>query len=244
MGLRLQDMTWLDAQRALTPAALVVLPIGAAAKEHGPHLRLDNDLAMAEGLAQRVLDATGPDVVVAPTLTYHYYPAFAAYPGSASLRLETARDLTVDAVLALAEHGPRRFYALNTGVSTVRALEPAAKTVAEAGLLLRWTEPLRHLEAAVKRHAQQPGGTHADEVETSIMLHLAPERVDMSRAVRDYHPGKGPLTRDAGQPGILSPTGVYGDPTLATPEKGRVFAEALVAGILADIEALRGAPLS
>lgn len=244
MAVRLQDLTWLEAQRHLTPDAVVVLPIGAAAKEHGPHLRLDNDRVMAEALAGHVLAHGGEHVIVAPTLAYHYYPAFAAYPGSTTLRLETARDLTVDVVMSLAEHGPRRFYALNTGLSTVRALEPAARTLAEAGLVLRWTDLPRALEPAVRRWAKQAGGTHADEVETSIMLHLAPDRVDMSQAVRDYHPGKGPLTRDAAQPGILSPTGAYGDPTLATAEKGRHFYDALAAAVLADLAALRAAPLA
>ena len=57
--------------------------------------------------------------------------------------------------------------------------------------------------------------------------------------MKDYHPGTGPLTRDPNGKGTYSPTGVWGDATLATREKGRIVVEALVASVLADIEALR-----
>jgi creatinine amidohydrolase len=63
----------------------------------------------------------------------------------------------------------------------------------------------------------------------------------MSKAVKDYHPGQGGLTRDPKKEGVYSPSGVYGDATLATREKGRTVTEALVAAILAEIEGLRKA---
>jgi creatinine amidohydrolase len=61
----------------------------------------------------------------------------------------------------------------------------------------------------------------------------------MSQAAKDYHPGKGGLTRNPKGEGTYSPTGIYGDATLATREKGEIVVEAIVAGILQDIEALR-----
>jgi creatinine amidohydrolase len=90
---------------------------------------------------------------------------------------------------------------------------------------------------------QQEGGTHADEIETSMMLYIAPDRVDMRRAARDYHPGRGGLTRTPGGAGVYSPTGIFGDATLATLDKGRIVMEAQVAGILADIARLRDTPI-
>lgn len=238
----LRDLTWLEAEQRLGRDTVVVLPIGAAAKEHGPHLRLDNDERLADGYA-RLLGET-VDVVIAPTLTYHFYPAFAEYPGSTTLRLETARDLTVDVVRSIAKHGPRRFYALNTGVSTVRALEPAAAELAKEGLVLRYTNVLETLGPIEREVAEQEGGTHADEIETSVMLVLTPDRVDMTKAVKDYTAaGTGGLTRDPGGPGTYSPTGTWGDPTLASREKGRKVIEAFVGALAAEIELLRLLPL-
>ena len=242
-AVRLADYSWVDAEGLLQAETVVVIPLGAALKEHGPHLPLRNDLTLADYLTERV--AAAAPAVITPPLTYHFYPAFLEYPGSTSLALETARDLTVQVIRSLARYGPRRFYVLNTGVSTNRALEPAAAALAEEGILLRFTDLNASLEPLAARVRQQPSGSHADEIETSMMLYIDPSAVDMKRAVKDLPPAATPprLTRQAGGPGMYSPSGVWGDPTLATRDKGRYLVDGLVAAILGDIEGLRGAPL-
>ena len=244
-SVELANLTWVEAERALTGDQVVLIPLGAASKEHGPHLRLDNDFQLAEYFKRRVMAASS--VVVAPTITYHYYPAFIEYPGSTHLRQQTARDLVVDIVNSLTAHGPRRFYVLNTGVSTLVPLKESADELAKAGVLMRFTDVLTIASAAEATVKQQPEGTHADEIETSMMLYIAPDRVDMSKAAKDINPrlgGRGPLTREKGREiGRYSPTGIYGDATLATREKGRVVVEAMVAGMLREIEELRKAKL-
>lgn len=239
-GVLLEDLTWVEAEKALTPETVVVIPLGAQSKEHGPHLKLKNDFILAEYLKKRVLAKS--DVVIAPTVNYSFYPAFVEYPGATSLTLETSRDMIVEICRGLSRFGPRRFYVLNTGVSTVRALGPAAEMLAADGILMRYTDLLKDMTAAEKQVSRQEGGTHADEIETSMILYMSPADADMTKAVKDYHPGKGPLTRDPKAEGkIYSPTGVWGDATLATMEKGKIVTEALVAAILQEIEELRKA---
>jgi creatinine amidohydrolase len=239
-GILLEDLTWQQAEKVLKPNTVVVIPIGAESKEHGPHLKLKNDWLMAEYLKHEVLQRA--DVVVAPTVNYHYYPAFVEYPGSTTLRLETARDLMVDICRSLARYGPRRFYALNTGVSTLRALKLSADLLAADGITLRYTDILKVNEAAENQVKQEEGGTHADEIETSMMLFIAPASVDMKKAVKDYHPsGKGGLSRNPDGPGDFSASGVFGDATLATRKKGEILVHGLVDGILKDIQALQAA---
>jgi creatinine amidohydrolase len=241
-GILLEDLTWVEAEKILTPETVVVLPLGAESKEHGPHLKLRNDFILAEYLKDRV--RLRSKVVIAPTVNYSFYPAFLEYPGSTSLSQDTARDVVVQICRSLARYGPRRFYVLNTGVSTVRALAPAAEALADEGILMRFTDLLKTLSPIEKRVSKQEGGTHADEIETSMILYMEPGAVDMSKAVKDYHPsGKGGLTRDPNGPGTYSPTGIWGDPTLATREKGKVVVEALVDALAAEIEDLRAAPL-
>jgi creatinine amidohydrolase len=115
--------------------------------------------------------------------------------------------------------------------------------LAHDGIVLRYTNLAVLLEPLSAQIGQQEGGSHADEIETSLMLALAPELVDMHRAVKDYHPGSGGLTRDPAGPEISSPSGVYGDATLATQDKGRQLLRALVAGIVREIGLLRATPL-
>ncbi len=181
--------------------------------------------------------------MIATTAPYQFYPAFLEYPGSISLRLETARDLIVDICKSLAAYGPRRFYVLNTGVSTVRALGPSAEELAKKDILLHYTELSVVASGVEEAVTGQEGGTHADEIETSMMLYIDPSSVDIGRAVKDYHPAKGKLTRVPNGEGVYSATGVYGDPTLATREKGEQVVEAIVQGILRDIRGLRSCPL-
>jgi creatinine amidohydrolase len=222
----------------LRPETVVVIPIGAACKEHGPHLKLKNDWLLAEYFKREILKSA--DVVVAPTVNYHYYPAFIEYPGSISLRLETARDLIVDICRSLSRFGPRKFYGLNTGVSTMSPLALSANLLAAEKIEFRYADILKLTEQVELNLKQEEGGTHANEIETSMMLFIAPESVEMSAAIKDYHPSAtGGLTRSPSGQGSYSASGIYGDPTLATPQKGKIVVEAVVRGILEEIEELR-----
>jgi creatinine amidohydrolase len=242
-GLLLADLTWVEAEKALRPETVVVIPMGAESKEHGPHLKLNTDYLEAEYYKRQILERA--EVVVAPTVNYGFYPAFTEYPGSTALRLETARDMLVDICRGLARYGPKRFYVLNTGVSTLRALQPASEMLAADGILLRYTDILQAGAEAEKRVKQEAGGTHADEIETSLMLYIDPASVDMAKAVKDYHPSEtGGLTRDPHKPGAYSASGIYGDATLATRDKGEAVARATVEDMLREIEALRRIPVS
>jgi creatinine amidohydrolase len=236
-GVLLEDLTWQEAEKVLRPETVVVIPIGAGSKEHGPHLKLKNDWVMAEYLKRRMLERA--DVVVAPTVNYHFYPAFVEYPGSITLQLETARDLMVDICRSLARYGPHRFYALNTGVSTVNALRPAREILAKEGILLRYTDMGTIAQPTEDDVKQEEGGTHAEEIETSMMLYIAPQTVDMKKAAKDYHAAEGRLTRNPNGPGAYSATGIWGDATLATREKGEALVRTMEENLLKEIEQLR-----
>ena len=89
---------------------------------------------------------------------------------------------------------------------------------------------------------QQPYGTHADEIETSLMLAIAPELVDMARAesmpFSPAGPARGPLSPDDPSAPNYAPSGSFGDPTLATRDKGLL----VLAAILEDMVEARDEP--
>lgn len=247
-GVLLGETTWLDAEKLLTPDAVIVIPIGAQAKEHGPHLRLDNDFQMAEYYKNRVVSAR--NVVMLPTLNYHFYPAFLEYPGSTHLSYATSIQIIVDIVRSIARHGPRKFYLLNTGVSTLRPIRAAEEELSRDGVLMTYLDILEvDKRPDVAELIEQEGGTHAEETETSVMLYIEQQTgldlVDEAKIIDEYNApvGRGGLTREKGKSGVFSKSGVYGTPSLASLEKGKVFTEATVEQILADIDALQKAPL-
>lgn len=233
-GVKLETLSWIEAEQWFASNPVVVIPLGAAAKEHGPHLPLNNDAIIATWLAEEIRRRL--PVVIAPLINASFYPAFIEYPGSISLRRETARDVIVDTCTSLAGFGLSRFYVVNTGLSTLQPLSEARKLLNEDIALeyLDLDEALQSLPAGL---LEQRYGSHADEHETSLMLHIAPEVVNMSLAVDDGAKGEGRLTRNRVQ-GLWSPSGIFGQATLATPAKGQVIAQVLLDHVLEQLKVL------
>ncbi len=237
-SVELEHLTWIEAEKALAEYEVVLIALGARSKEHGPHLQLNNDYLMAEYLKDRVADQV--PVAVLPTLQYGYYPAFLDYPGSVSLQADTFRDTIVDIARSMSGYGIKKLYVLNTGVSTLRPLQQAREKLVSEGITLRFLNILEADEGLPEGLLEQEGGTHADEGETSMMLYIAPQTVDMSKAVKDYdpRPDRPGLSRDSRGRGSYSPTGIWGDPTLATREKGRIIVEHTISEIVRQVKEL------
>ena len=220
-GVFLADLTWAEAGERFAAGAVVLIPVGAAAKEHGLHLPLDTDARVVRALAARA--AVRLPLVVAPVVGFGYYPAFAAYPGSQHLRAETFTALVADLVGNFVAHRARKIAILNNGVSTEAPLAEVARQFGARGI-----DPLilntRTLGRGADRLLQQTSGGHADERETSVMLALAPETVRLERARPAYRPAGAPMpfSPDPASPGY-NPTGATGDPSLATAAKGEAI---------------------
>lgn len=197
-GVWLEDLAWPEAKARIDGGALVVVPVGAAAKAHGPHLPLKTDALTARALAQKLIERL--PAVVAPVVGFGFYPAFTAFAGSQHLSASTFKALLGELLGNLRGHGARRVAILNIGVSTEKPIDEVA---AGAGDLL--VLHMRDLGGAAERLLDVADGGHADERETSVMLALEPRSVRMDKLAPD-----GPFER----------TGATGDPTRATAFKG------------------------
>lgn len=223
------QLTWDEVAARIEGGAAAVLPIGAGAKEHGLHLPMNTDEIQANWLAGII--AKEIDALVWPALTYGFYPAFVHYAGSMSLEAVTFQSTIREIVTRVLSFGAKPVLIVNTGISTIPPLD---RVLAEHFS----DSPVAHLKVyegprlaqAIAKHSTQNAGTHADEIETSLMLALSPERVRMDRA-KASPPGKGgapePLSPDNPDSPNHSPSGSWGDPTLATREKGDAFLKAL-----------------
>ncbi len=218
-------MTWHEVEARLANGAAALLPIGAGAKQHGLHLPMNSDEIQADWLAARL--ARNHDLIIWPTLRYGYYPAFTSFPGSLSLSESLFKSLIAEIVAGIAAWKPPAIFILNTGISTLGPVDAALASKA-------WAVPLVHLRihegtryaATARALTQQTFGSHADELETSRMLVIAPKAVDMARAEpTPSGPFDGPLTRQN------APSGSYGDPTLATSANGQALLDAMLADL-------------
>jgi creatinine amidohydrolase len=225
----IEHMTWNEVARRIDDGAAAILPIGAAAKQHGLHLPLNTDRIQAEWLAARLAETT--DALIWPTLTYGHYPAFVEYAGSINLSAPVFEAMVQQTASGILGHGCRALFVLDTGISTVAPVQRALSGLSAGHALHLRIHDGSNYRRVASEIAEQRRGSHADELETSLMLAIAPHLVDMSRA--EASP---PLKQEV--PGRLTPTdtasvnysrsGSFGDPTLATSAKGEILLKAIL----------------
>jgi creatinine amidohydrolase len=219
---RIASLTWDEIERLASEGHSAILPIGAGAKEHGLHLPMNTDEIQALWLADKLAENTG--ALIWPAVTYGFYPAFTDFPGSISIARETFIAMIREIVTGIKQHGAHHIFSLDTGISTIPPVSEAIAGIANVTHLRIHEGPAYKSVADSLR--EQAFGSHADELETSRMLAIAPEHVNMTRATATPHgPIQGSLSR------INAPSGSYGDPTLASREKG----EKLIAAMLEDL---------
>jgi creatinine amidohydrolase len=211
-GVWLEDLTWPEAKARFDADAVVIVPIGAAAKAHGPHLPLKTDALTARALAQGLIERL--PVVAAPVLGFGFYPAFTGFAGSQHLTADTFKAVVRELIGNFTAHGVKRIALINTGVSTEKPLDELGQELAVMVL------HLRGLGAAAEVLIEHKDGGHADERETSVMLALEPRSVRMDKLELD-----GPFEK----------TAATGDPSRATAFKGERLMAARVDDLVAAL---------
>lgn len=237
----LEELTWVEARAAIDSGMPVVIPIGAAAKEHGPHLPLRTDATVAAALARRVAEHL--PVLVAPVVPFGYYPAFVRYAGSQSLTAATFTAVVRELCEGFTSQGVRHIALINTGHSTEAPINSLLSELHRSGVARIIAAHLRFLGRSADTWLDDPQGGHADERETAMMLALDGRAVRMDRlpdraANHDTAPETPPpgiarpiilsWSRDVGSTDEFSPTGAFGDATRATAYKGQKVVEAVV----------------
>lgn len=239
-GRWLEDLTWPEAAEWFKRDAVMLVPIGAASKEHGHHLPLCTDYLLARGIANGVL-AELP-VLSAPVVSFGYYPAFRHYPGSQHISPETFTGLLRDILNGFIGQGLKNIVVVNTGISTEPVVNVVLRELYEETRVRVAAAHISRLGRSTDALMEQELGGHGDEHETSVIMALTPDKVRPGKAVEDYGNARElpktvlyhPTIFDgdpAGGPDY-SMTGVRGDPTLATPEKGRAILVSMVEDVV------------
>ena len=251
-GFYLGDLSWPEAKVRMSQVPIVIVPFGAGAKEHGPHLPMNADYKVLEYLCKKAVESQS--VIVAPPIQHGWFPAFREFPGTEIAEGDVFQRYVYLVAKSLVTHGAHRIVFLNTGIfrATGLPISMAARDIrTETGtptLVISWDDLEDKQYDALQ---EQKYGGHADEIETSINLYLQPDLVHMDKAVTDY--GKQPQKDYAGyQPGMYSidpddpdysETGITGDPTKATVEKGKKALEIMTANWLKALEGFAKTPL-
>ncbi len=238
---RLADLRASELPDAIGPGSVLVQPVGAI-EQHGPHLPLSTDLVVAQELSERVVAERGEelDLWLLPPLAYSKSDEHAWAPGTVWLSATTLLAVLDDLGRSLATLPATRLAFVNGHGGNSQLLGMANRELRlHHGLLTFLLHPRvpRDSGGGDSDYPTELGmGVHAGAEETSVLLALRPDLVDMSLAARNVpeHLAENARVRFGGDVPFgwssddFGPSGVIGDPTLASGEAG----ERLVAGMV------------
>jgi creatinine amidohydrolase len=249
---RYNRLTWPEMKEAIAQQKLIILPTGST-EQHGPHLPLDVDVFLCESVCLEVGRRCADKVLVLPPISYGLNLHHIDFPGTVHIEPEVFIAFCLNITKSVAYHGFQKILIVNGHGSNAPLIDLIArKTVLETPSLCFATTYFWFLLEEFKKVRESEVIAHADEFETSLYLHLAPERVQMEKAVEDNDRMGKFVSSDSTANyfvrfndywGRWTKTGVHGDPTKATAEKGRVIFEAAVTGIMELVDELRGWPV-
>jgi len=237
-------LTWTDIAAMPAKADVVVIqPIGAI-EQHGPHLPLAVDAAIAQAVLGKALHRLPPGIpaYALPPLCYGKSNEHWHFPGTITLSAQTLIALLMELGESLYRSGFRKLILLNAHGGQPQVMEIVARDLHQRYTdfivfpLFVWQAP--HIAAELLTKKELELGIHAGDAETSLMLSILPESVRMERAITEYPQGlpqQSLLSLEGKLPFAwvtqdISKSGVLGDATAATQAKGDRLLESLVQG--------------
>lgn len=237
-------LTWPQvAEMADKADVVLVQPLGAI-EQHGPHLPLVVDAAIATAVLGKALAAldTAIPAYGLPPLYYGKSNEHWHFPGTITLSAQTLRQVLMESAESLYRAGFRKLVWMNAHGGQPQVLEMAARDLHQqypelmVFPLFTWRVPNAAAEVIAPKELEL--GIHAGDAETSLLLSLLPDQVHMDQALCEYPPalpGDNLLSMEGALPFAwvtrdLSRSGVVGDATAATKEKGDRLLHSLVQG--------------
>jgi creatinine amidohydrolase len=227
----LVHLTWTEIRDLDKTEGIVLLPVGAI-EQHGPHLPVTTDTLLVTTVLKRAMQLL-PLTVSAwrlPAVSYGKSNEHQNFPGTISLSAETLTAVLKDIASSVHRAGFRRLGFVNGHGGNVALLEMTARDIRIAtGLMVFCVQPSFWIEPPFKISEQEKRfGIHAGELETSLVLAMQPGFVRMDKLVKHFpEPGFNLFgsTSMAWLSSDWSETGVFGDATIATAEKGQELLE-------------------
>jgi creatinine amidohydrolase len=233
-----ERLTWKQVEEYLRRRNDVIIPVGST-EEHGYHLPLSTDTMIAIELARAVGERLG--ILVMPPIPYGVCRHTAPYPGTTGVGFDSLRNFVGDILDDLRRKGFKVFYLItgHAGSAHKVALREAGRSLLTKGAEVYVIDPYEvEISDLLEGGKAPPFPGHADEVETSLMLHLRRELVDEGKIV-DELPKLERFRLTEARPTV---SGVFGRPMLASREKGEKIFNRMVDEIVKIIRSREQSP--
>ncbi len=227
MNRYLGTVNWKEADRMMKEARAVILPLGST-EQHGYHMCLETDNIVALHVAMELAERT--DCVVMPVLNYGQAWSACDFPGTFNVKEKHYIEIIKDLVKSIEEKGARNIILFSGHWGNVAPIKIACRELLDEDgynnvYHMSYTNLKKTSEGIMETPLWHGSGFHAGEIETSIMLKISPESVNMDNAVIDYpETPKGYEIRPVHWSEFAT-TGIFGDATKATAEKGEKYLE-------------------
>jgi creatinine amidohydrolase/Fe(II)-dependent formamide hydrolase-like protein len=241
------ELTWPEAGRYLKQVDIALLPVGSI-EQHGPHLPLDVDAFDAEYLARRVAEACSvPRPLVLPLVPYGVSYHHQDFPGTLSVSNQALAQFVYEIGLSAARNGINKLVIINGHGGNAATLNFAAQMINRDTRIFTCVDSGETSDPDILALAETRNDVHAGEIETSTTLAVRPGLVQMRKA-KPFVPKFSThyldftsshsidwYARTAG----ISKSGVFGDPTKATAEKGEAIWKLYIDHLVALVEHLK-----
>ena len=248
----LGELTWPEAAKRFREVDVALLPVGSL-EQHGPHLPLDTDAHDAELTARRVAAACrAPRPLVLPLIPYGVSYAHEDFAGTLSVSPDTLARMVHEIGMGVAREGITKLVIVNGHGGNGPALHFAAQLINRDAHIFTCVDTGETSDADVAEICDVKNDAHAGDIETSASLAVRPGLVRMERAeafVPEFSSTYLDFTsrRSVGwyaRTSKLSKSGVMGDPTKASAEKGEKMWEIMIRNLVELVEDIKGLSLS
>lgn len=210
---------------AIEEFPVAILPLGAT-EQHGHHMPLGVDIYLAEAMSRRLSERTG--ALMLPAMPFGYSWVWRDIPGTVSIQQHHVESIIKDVAHSVSRYGVKLLVLVNGHDSNKTSMKYAARELMDEldmPVIYMFYPNLEQIRSEICESPTWHGMVHACEFETSLMLAVKPELVNMEKAVKEYPEKPSLYGKSTISLGDLSKSGIYGDATLATKEKGEEMLE-------------------
>ncbi len=239
---KLEEISFAEVEKLDREKTIVVMTLGSM-EQHGPHLPIGMDIHIASDIAKVVADRKKDeiDLLILPSIPIGQSPEHMDFPGTLTFTAETFIRMIKEIAASISRHGFKKLLIVNGHGGNIAAIGAAAFDIRDqykikVFMFNVWSLVVDLATKLTNREASNRTDAHGGEIETSLIMYLYPNQINMDLAIDEKNEQladsetigmAGPIQINWNSIDDIAPSGISGIPSFGTPEKGKVIFDAL-----------------